>query len=168
MKFVVWDDGGLIGVETALRIRDHRHDVELSAPRGLDPFTWVPPVEVRPVALTDVAALLAHTAVSRPRIGVHEIAGPEQIGPDAFLRAAPVANAEYRRVFTDVDSPFLRHISATVGPPSRGGAFIAQTSHREWFAGRPSPETRSPSPERRELRADSGETCVPHCTEENY
>jgi hypothetical protein len=203
MKVVVWDDGGLIGVETALWVRDHGHEVELlSAPHGLDSYTreevtevlracsvvidllcrpslaigtltedqgfviddealvgswlrstrkllqtataagvtyhvalsvagvtraasrgvfralkaretmiqrsatphfilrstqmfesaeematagtedwivWVPPVDVRPVALTDVAMLLAHTAVSRPRTGVHEIAGPEKI-----------------------------------------------------------------------------------------
>ncbi|MFI1702192.1 SDR family oxidoreductase [Streptomyces bobili] len=263
MKVVVWDDGGLIGVETALWVRDHGHEVALlSAPHGLDSYTreeitevlrdcsvvidllcrpslaigtltedqgfvideealvgswlrstrkllqaetaagvtyhvalsvtgvdraassgvfralkaresmiqrsatphfilrstqmfesaeeiatagtedwivWVPPVDVRPVALTDVAMLLAHTAVSRPRTGVHEIAGPETIGLDTFVRAALAANAEYRRVFTDVRSPFF---GTRLGPSDLlpdANAFIAQTSYREWFAARPSP-----------------------------
>jgi hypothetical protein len=263
MKVVVWDDGGLIGVETALWVRDHGHEVELlSAPHGLDSYTreevtevlracsvvidllcrpslairtltedqgfviddealvgswlrstrkllqaataagvtyhvalsvagvtraasrgvfralkaretmiqrsatphfilrstqmfesaeematagtedwivWVPPVDVRPVALTDVAMLLAHTAVSRPRTGVHEIAGPEKIDLDTFVRAALAANAEYRRVFTDVHSPFF---GTCLGPSNLlpdANALIAQTSYPEWFASRPSP-----------------------------
>lgn len=263
MKVAVWDDGGLIGVETALWGRDHGHEVELfSAPHGLDSYTreeitdvlrgcsvvidllcrpslaigtlteehgfvideealvgswarwtrkllqaesaagvtyhvglsmagvgraasrgvfralearesmmqrsatphlivrstqmfesaeeiatagtedwivWVPPVDVRPVALRDVAMLLAHTAVSRPRTGVLEIAGPEKIRLDAFVRAGLAANAEYRRVFTDVHSPFF---GTRLGPSDLlpdVNAFIAETSYREWFAGRPSP-----------------------------
>ncbi|ROQ60116.1 uncharacterized protein YbjT (DUF2867 family) [Streptomyces sp. 840.1] len=40
MKVVVLDDGGLIGVETALWVRDHGHEVGLvSAPGGLDLLT---------------------------------------------------------------------------------------------------------------------------------
>src|SRR4051812_28225864 len=36
MKVVVFDDGGLIGVETALWVRDHGHEVDvISAPEGL-------------------------------------------------------------------------------------------------------------------------------------
>ncbi|KAB2976273.1 hypothetical protein F8R89_32285 [Streptomyces sp. SS1-1] len=263
MKVAVWDDGGLIGVETALWVRDHGHEVELlSAPHGLDSYTreeitevlrgcsvvidllcrpspaigalteeqgfvideealvgswvrstrkllqaetaagvtyhvalsmtgvdraastgvfralkaresviqrsatphlvlrstqmfesvediatagtedwivWVPPVDVRPVALKDVAMLLAHTAVSRPRTGVREIAGPERIRLDAFVRAGLAANAEYRRVFTDVHSPFF---GTCLGPSDLlpdANAFIAETTYREWFAGRPSP-----------------------------
>ncbi len=104
-----------------------------------DRIVRVPPVDVRPVALTDVAMMLAHTAVSRPRTGVHEIAGPEKIGLDTFVRAALAANAEYRRVFTDAHSPFF---GTRLGPSDLlpdAYAFIAQTSYREWFASRPSP-----------------------------
>lgn len=56
-------------------------------------IVWVPPVDVRPVALTDVAMLLAHAAVSRPGTGGHEIAGPEKTGLDTFVRAVLAANA---------------------------------------------------------------------------
>lgn len=106
-----------------------------------DWIVWVPPVEVRPVALTDVAVLLAHTAVSRPRTGVHEIAGPEQLGLDAFVRAALAANAEYRRVFTDIHSPFFGTCLRPSDLLPEADAFIGQTSYWEWFSGRPSPET---------------------------
>ncbi|MEW2080124.1 hypothetical protein AB0941_42805 [Streptomyces sp. NPDC013433] len=61
---------------------------DMAAASTEDWIVWVPPVEVRPVALTDVAMLLAHTAVSRPRIGVREIAGPEKTRLDIFVRAA--------------------------------------------------------------------------------
>ena len=40
MKVVVFDDGGLIGVETALWVRDHGHEVGIvSAPAGFDALT---------------------------------------------------------------------------------------------------------------------------------
>jgi hypothetical protein len=40
MKVVVMDDAGLLGVETALWVRDHGHEVEmLSAPHGPDSLT---------------------------------------------------------------------------------------------------------------------------------
>lgn len=105
-----------------------------------DWIVWVPPVEVRPVALTDVAMLLAHTAVSRPLIGVHEIAGPEKFRLDAFIRAVLPANLEYRRVFTDVRSRFF---GARLRPSDLlpgADAFIAQTTYREWFTSRPAPD----------------------------
>jgi uncharacterized protein YbjT (DUF2867 family) len=116
---------------------------DIAAASTEDWIVWVPPVEVRPVALTDVAMLLAHTAVSRPRTGVREIAGPEKIRLDIFVRAALRGNVEYRRVFTDIHSPFfgtrLRPSDLLPG----ADAFIAQTSYREWLAGRPSPEITS-------------------------
>ncbi|MGW1626011.1 SDR family oxidoreductase [Streptomyces sp. NPDC002172] len=40
MKVVVFDDGGLMGVETALWVRDHGHEVGIvSAPAGFDALT---------------------------------------------------------------------------------------------------------------------------------
>ena len=107
-----------------------------------DWIVWVPPVEVRPVSLTDVAILLAHTAVSRPLIGVREIAGPEKFRLDAFVRTALTAvHAEHRHVLTDVRSPFfgarLRPTDLLPGVD----AFVARTSYREWCASRPGRES---------------------------
>ncbi|MFE9360964.1 SDR family oxidoreductase [Streptomyces olivaceoviridis] len=107
-----------------------------------DWIVWVPPVEVRPVSLTDVAILLAHTAVSRPLIGVREIAGPEKFRLDAFVRAALTAvHAEHRHVYTDVRSPFFGARLRPTDLLPGAGAFIAQTSYRAWCASRPGRES---------------------------
>ncbi|MGQ4421789.1 hypothetical protein ACN6LL_007406 [Streptomyces violaceoruber] len=89
------------------------------------------------MALADVAMLLAHAAVSRPGTGGHEIAGPEKTGPDTFVRAALAANAEYRRVSTDVPSPFYGTCPGPSDLRPDKNAFIAQTSYRERPASRP-------------------------------
>ncbi|WP_063743402.1 SDR family oxidoreductase [Streptomyces sp. NRRL WC-3744] len=122
-----------------------------------DRVVWVPPVDVRPVSLTDVATLLAHTAVSRPLIGVREIAGPEQFRLDAFVRTALSAQAEYRRVFTDIQSPFF---GARLGPKDLlpgADAVIARTSYREWSTSRPARE----SHERRGSGLPPDDACRP-------
>ncbi|MFC8244784.1 SDR family oxidoreductase [Streptomyces chartreusis] len=99
----------------------------------------VPPLRVQPVSLTDVAMYLAHIAVSRPLGGAREIAGPERFGLDRFVRIALAADADRRVVHTHAHSPFLgarpRLLDLLPGP----GAFVAQTSYREWLAGRPAP-----------------------------
>lgn len=122
-----------------------------------DWMVWVPPVDVRPVSLTDVATLLAHTAVSRPLIGVREIAGPEQFRLDAFVRTALSAQAEYRRVFTDIHSPFF---GARLGPKDLlpgADAVIARMSYREWSTSRPARE----SHERRGSGLPPDDACRP-------
>ncbi|MCL6674013.1 SDR family oxidoreductase [Streptomyces panaciradicis] len=253
MKVVVFDDGGLIGVETALWVRDHGHEVGIvSAPAGFDalapeevtdalhdcavvidlvhqppPATGtiptengpasgllcaaiaagvrhhvclsavgvdrvrddgafsalrareamiersgiphsilrstqlfeaaeaiadtatedgtvrVPPLRVQPVSLTDVAMYLAHIAVSRPLGGAREIAGPERFGLDRFVRIALATDADRRPVHTHANSAFLGARPRTVDLLPGPGAFVAQTSYREWLAGRPAPEVSS-------------------------
>ncbi|RPF30434.1 hypothetical protein [Streptomyces sp. TLI_185] len=108
-----------------------------------DGIVRVPPVEVRPVALTEVAMLLAHTAVSRPLNGVREIAGPEQFGLDAFVRTAPTTRTEHQRVRTDARTPFFGTRLRPLDLLPSADAFVAHTSYREWFASRPTPEITS-------------------------
>ncbi|MEU6008675.1 NAD(P)H-binding protein [Streptomyces sp. NPDC047453] len=253
MKVVVFDDGGLMGVETALWVRDHGHEVGMvSAPAGFDALTpeevadalhgcavvidlvhqpppatgtfptengtaggllraaiaagvrhhvclsavgvdrvrddgaftalrareamiersgiphsilrstqlfeaaeaiadtatedgavRVPPLRVQPVSLTDVAMYLAHIAVSRPLGGAREIAGPERFGLDRFVRISLATDADRRPVHTHAHSPFLGARPRTVDLLPGPGAFVAQTSYREWLAGRPAPEVSS-------------------------
>ncbi|MFI6876183.1 SDR family oxidoreductase [Streptomyces sp. NPDC050400] len=109
----------------------------------MDGVVQVPPLRVQPVSLTDVAMYLAHIAVSRPLGGVREIAGPEQFGLDRFVRIALATDAAYRPVRTHAHSPFFgaRPHPADLLPGA--GAFVAQTSYREWLAGRPAPEVSS-------------------------
>ncbi|MEV5385603.1 hypothetical protein [Streptomyces sp. NPDC052721] len=107
-----------------------------------DWIVWVPPVEVRPVSATDVATLLAHTAVSRPLMGVREIAGPESFRLDAFVRAAlTTVHAEHRHVLTDIRSPFFGARLRSTDLLPGADAFVARTSYREWCASRPGRES---------------------------
>lgn len=103
-----------------------------------DWIVWVPPVEVRPVALTEVATLLAHTAVSKPLSGIREIAGPEKIGLDIFMRAAlATVRAEPRRVFSDPRSPFFGAHPQPADLLPGADAVVTETSMGEWLTSTP-------------------------------
>ncbi|WP_419664723.1 SDR family oxidoreductase [Streptomyces sp. 2-1] len=108
-----------------------------------DGVVQVPALRVQPVSLTDVAMYLAHIAVSRPLGGVREIAGPEQFGLDRFIRIALATDADCRPVRTHARSPFFGARPRPVDLLPGAGAFVAQTSYREWLAGRPAPEVSS-------------------------
>ncbi|OPG11083.1 hypothetical protein B1R27_00985 [Streptomyces sp. GKU 895] len=106
-----------------------------------DWIVWVPPVEVRPVARAEVAALLAHTAVSKPLQGVGEIAGPDQFRLDVVVRRALSADTEHRRVFTDSRSTFFgARVRRTDLLPSPG-AHIARQRYAAWRAYHAAAET---------------------------
>ncbi|MFD7684387.1 SDR family oxidoreductase [Streptomyces sp. NPDC060187] len=101
-----------------------------------DWIVWVTPVQVRPVAGTEVATLLAHTAASKPVLGVREIAGPDQFRLDTFVRAALTStDNEPRRVFTDSRSLYfgasLRHSDLLPGEE----AYIARMHYSNWLKG---------------------------------
>ncbi|MFJ6087920.1 SDR family oxidoreductase [Streptomyces sp. NPDC092369] len=117
---------------------------EIAAATTEDWIVWVPPVEIRPVACAEVAALLAHTAAFKPSNGVQEIAGPEQFRLDTFVRAALTADPDHRRVFADNRSTVfgtrIRHTDLLPGP----GAHIAQQRYGDWLANQPVPEAAKP------------------------
>ncbi|WP_123979111.1 SDR family oxidoreductase [Streptomyces sp. Ag109_O5-1] len=72
-----------------------------------DWIIWVAPVQIRPVSSAEVATLVAHTASSRPLLGVREIAGPDELRLDTFVRAALTDIGDHRRLFTDDRSPYF-------------------------------------------------------------
>jgi uncharacterized protein YbjT (DUF2867 family) len=61
----------------------------------------------RPIAADDVATAVARAAVGCPSNGVLEIAGPEAIGMDDFVRTGLAANGDQRRVVTDAKAPYF-------------------------------------------------------------
>nr|WP_161562441.1 hypothetical protein [Streptomyces antimycoticus] len=87
------------------------------------------------MSCADVATLVAHTACSRPLLGVHEIAGPAQIPLDAFVRAVLTDVGEHRRVFIDSRSPYF---GAGLKPGDLlpgAEAHIAPTRYGDWLDG---------------------------------
>src|SRR5262245_3350571 len=66
----------------------------------------LPAALMQPMAADDVAALLADVAVSEPKNGMHEIAGPEQIRQDELVRRFLSAIGDARKVITDVHARY--------------------------------------------------------------
>ncbi|MGV9803339.1 SDR family oxidoreductase [Mycobacterium sp. NPDC003449] len=61
----------------------------------------------RPIAADDVATAVARAATAGPRNGVTEIAGPEVMGMDDFVRMGLEAIGDQRRVETDARAPYF-------------------------------------------------------------
>src|SRR6266481_1317129 len=61
----------------------------------------LPSALMQPIAADDVAALLADVAVSEPKNGMLEIAGPEQIRQDELIRRFLNATGDARKVIND-------------------------------------------------------------------
>lgn len=61
----------------------------------------VPPVLMQPMAADDVAAALADVALAKPLNGTVEIAGPEPIRQDDFVRRFLTATGDTRTVIVD-------------------------------------------------------------------
>ncbi|OBG33150.1 NmrA family transcriptional regulator [Mycobacterium alsense] len=91
----------------------------------------------RPIAADDVATAVAGAATGPPINGVREIAGPEAIGMDDFVRAGLAANGDHRRVVTDARAPYFGAVidDHTLAPDEN--ATIFTTRYANWIdAGR--------------------------------
>jgi uncharacterized protein YbjT (DUF2867 family) len=92
------------------------------------------PAHFQPVASDDVAALVAKVATMAPANGVIELAGPERIGLDDFVRRYLAAKHDSRKVFTDVHARYfgaeLNDKSLTPGD----NPHIGRTSFETWLA----------------------------------
>ncbi|MFI2704955.1 SDR family oxidoreductase [Cellulosimicrobium composti] len=88
----------------------------------------VPPVAFQPVAAADVAAVVAGAAAGEPRREVVDLAGPERVRLDAFLRDVLASRRDARGVVTD---PFARYFGAHLVEDSlvpRGDALRGRTT----------------------------------------
>jgi uncharacterized protein YbjT (DUF2867 family) len=87
----------------------------------------------RPIAADDVATAVARVAVGRPLNGVAEIAGPEAMGMDDFVRAGLAANGDQRRVVTDAQAPYFGAVidDHTLAPDEN--ATIFTTRYSDWL-----------------------------------
>jgi uncharacterized protein YbjT (DUF2867 family) len=87
----------------------------------------------RPIAADDVATAVAHAAVGRPINGVTEIAGPEAMGMDDFVRTGLAANGDQRRVVTDAQAPYFGAVidDHTLAPDEN--ATIFTTRYADWI-----------------------------------
>jgi uncharacterized protein YbjT (DUF2867 family) len=93
----------------------------------------LPHAVFRPIAAGDVATAVAHVAVGRPINGVTEIAGPEAMGMDDFVRMGLAANGDHRRVVTDAQAPYFGAVidDHTLAPDEN--ATIFTTRYSDWI-----------------------------------
>ncbi len=87
----------------------------------------------RPIAADDVATAVAHAATGSPLNGVMEIAGPEAMGMDDFVRTGLAAIGDQRRVVTDDKAPYFGAVidDRTLAPD--GNATIFTTRYSDWI-----------------------------------
>jgi uncharacterized protein YbjT (DUF2867 family) len=96
----------------------------------------VPPVFFQPIAADDVAAAVAKVALGKPVNGTVEIAGPDRLRFDEFLRKGLNAHRDPREVISD---PQARYFGAALKEQSLvplKDARVGQT-HFEDYLGRP-------------------------------
>lgn len=89
----------------------------------------------RPIAADDVATAVARAAVEPPTNGITEIAGPEAMGMDDFVRMGLTAVGDQRRVVTDAEAPYFGAVidDRTLAPEEN--ATIFPTRYADWVEG---------------------------------
>src|SRR5262245_41203983 len=87
----------------------------------------------RPMAADDVATAVARAAVAPPSNGIMEIAGPEAVGMDDFVRLGLAAHGDQRRVVTDAQAPYFGAVidDHTLAPDEN--ATIFTTRYSDWI-----------------------------------
>lgn len=87
----------------------------------------------RPIAADDVATAVAHAAVGPPINGVTEIAGPEALGMDDFVRMGLAASGDQREVVTDAQAPYFGTVIDDHSLEPDENATIFTTRYSDWI-----------------------------------
>lgn len=90
----------------------------------------------RPIAADDVATAVARAAVGRPTNAVTEIAGPEAMGMDDFVRTGLAAVGDRRRVVTDARAPYFGAVIDDHSLEPDENATIFTTRQSDWIDAR--------------------------------
>lgn len=104
-----------------------------------DDKVHIAPVGFQPIASDDVAAAVARAAVSEPLNGTIEVAGPERLPFDEFIRRALRARNDSREVIAD---PQARYFGTELSEDSLvpiGDAQLGATRFEEWSSRQVSP-----------------------------
>ena len=96
----------------------------------------VPPALMQPIAAADVSAALVEVALAAPRNGIVELAGPEPIAQDVFVRRALEAAGDERTVVADPAAGYFgaaiddRSLTPTPGTQP----LLGETRYESWLA----------------------------------
>lgn len=87
----------------------------------------------RPIAADDVATAVAHAAAAPPTNGVTEIAGPDAMGMDDFVRIGLSAEGDQRQVVTDARAPYFGAVIDDRSLAPDKNATIFTTRYADWI-----------------------------------
>ena len=94
----------------------------------------LPGALVQPMAADDVAAAVARIAVGSPRNGIVEVAGPEEIPLDEFVRRGLSARHDPRRVQRDSHATYFGAAPGERALLPGDGAQLSRTRFEDWLA----------------------------------
>ncbi|QHT61018.1 SDR family oxidoreductase [Paenibacillus lycopersici] len=96
----------------------------------------LPSAAMQPIAAADVSAALAAYALDKPVNGIVDLAGPEKIGMDEFVRLSLRAAGDKREVVTDNEAGYFggQVDDSSLVPADDGKACIAATRLADWLA----------------------------------
>ena len=93
----------------------------------------LPHALMQPMAAEDVAIAVTHAAVGEPVNGGTDIAGPEQIAMDDFIRTGLAAHGDPRVVVTDPQAPYFGAVIDDHSIVPRGSATTYGTRFADWL-----------------------------------
>jgi uncharacterized protein YbjT (DUF2867 family) len=92
----------------------------------------------QPIAAKDVATAVTGATLSEPINGIINIAGPERLGMDDFVRNRFAGSGDPRQVVTDPTAPYFGEVidEHTIVPLDSEDATIYPTRFTDWMAAR--------------------------------
>jgi uncharacterized protein YbjT (DUF2867 family) len=94
----------------------------------------LPHAAMQPIAATDVATGVTRGAVGSPVNGHVEIAGPEKIAMDDFVRTGLAAKGDSREVITDASAPYFGAVIDDHSIVPAGPATVFETTFTDWLS----------------------------------
>lgn len=95
----------------------------------------LPHAAMQPIAAEDVATGVTRAAVGAPVNGAVEIAGPEKIAMDDFVRTGLAAKGDTRRVVTDARAPYFGAVIDDHSIVPAGAAVtVFDTTFAQWLS----------------------------------
>lgn len=93
----------------------------------------LPHAAMQPIAAEDVATGVTRAAVGGPVNGAVEIAGPEKIGMDDFVRTGLAAKGDPREVVTDPAAPYFGAVIDDRSIVPAGPVTVFETTFADWL-----------------------------------
>ncbi|WP_319446775.1 MULTISPECIES: SDR family oxidoreductase [unclassified Mycobacterium] len=94
----------------------------------------LPHALMQPMAADDVATAVTRAVTGAPVNGVTEVAGPEKIAMDDFVRTGLAAQGDPRQVVADSQAPYFGEVIDDHSIVPADGATLAGTRFADWLA----------------------------------